>query len=53
MPLRRGKSRKVIAQNIDKLLSEGYTRRQAIAIALRLAGKSVKKRRKRGEKGKR
>ena len=34
MPLRRGKSEKVIGDNIRKLKSEGYKNSQAIAIAL-------------------
>jgi len=42
MPLKRGKSRKVIAENIKKLIQEGYPQKQAVAIAMRIAGKSRK-----------
>jgi len=40
MPLRKGKSREVVSDNIRKLMSEGYPQSQAIAIALRQAGLS-------------
>ncbi len=33
MPLKRGKSQNAIAQNIGTLISEGYPRDQAAAIA--------------------
>lgn len=48
MPLKRGKSDKVIGYNIAKLESEGRPHKQAIAIALSQAGK--KKVVKRGKK---
>lgn len=43
MPLRKGKSQAVISQNIRKLRHEGYPQRQAVAIALNVAGKGRKR----------
>ena len=40
MPLKRGKSDKVIGENIGELIRSGYKRSQAIAIAMSKAGKS-------------
>ena len=38
MPLKRGKSRRVISSNIRKLRREGYPEKQAVAISMRKAG---------------
>jgi len=37
VPLKKGKSQKTVSDNIRKLMSEGYSREQAIAIALNQA----------------
>jgi len=39
MPLMKGSSQKAISANVKELIRAGHERRQAIAIALRLAGK--------------
>ena len=49
MPLKRGKSRKVISENISTEMRHGKPQDQAIAIVMRKAGKKRKKgRKKRG-----
>lgn len=40
MPLKKGSSKKVISENIRELIAAGHPQKQAIAIALRMAGKS-------------
>ena len=45
MPLKSGKSDKVVSANISELMHSGRSQSQAIAIAMSKAGKSRKKKR--------
>jgi len=47
MPLKRGRSKRAVSGNIRLLMREGYPQKQAVAIALRKAGKSRKPTRRR------
>ena len=43
MPLKKGKSNKVVSSNVRKLIQEGRPQKQAVAIALKQAGKAKKR----------
>ena len=45
MPLVKGKSRKAVSQNIRTEMHAGKSQAQAVAIAMRVAGKSRKPKR--------
>jgi len=44
MPLKKGKSRKVVSQNVKTEMAHGKSQKQAVAISLRVAGKAKKRR---------
>ena len=46
MPLRKGKSPKIISANIAELVHSGRSQNQAVAIAMNVSGKSKKVKRK-------
>ncbi len=46
MPLKKGKSNKVVSENISELRHSGRPEKQSIAIALSEAGRSNKKKKK-------
>jgi hypothetical protein len=52
MPLSKGKSQKTISKNIKKEMAQGVPQKQAIAMSLRSAGKSLPKRGQRTAKNK-
>jgi len=51
MPLKRGKSRKIIGENIETEMAHGKPQKQAVAIALRKARGGKKRSGASGEQG--
>ena len=49
MPLKKGRGRGVISDNISELIKSGRDKDQAVAIAMKKAGRSKKKGSKRGK----
>ena len=48
MPLKKGRSKKVVSSNIAEMVRSGMPQNRAVAAALRKAGKARSKRKRRG-----
>ena len=48
MPLKKGKSKRVISENIREMMHSGHPQKQAVAAAMSMAHKKRSGRRKRG-----
>ena len=46
MPLLHGKTKAIIGENVREMMHSGHPQRQAVAAAMRMAGKPKKKRKK-------
>ena len=46
MPLKRGASKTIISANIKQLIQEGFSQKQAVAIAHKKAGKTTSRKKK-------
>jgi len=50
MPLKKGRGKRVIGANVKELMASGRPQKQAVAIALKAAGKARKRGKNRGKK---